>query len=674
MKNSRTIKVVFKVIFAACLVVVAAFFIVKGIIQKKIRQELTNLSPAMQVRFSSVHINMFSSSVSLDSLEINFIPYANQQENKHVLHFPEVYLKGIGFLKFLFSKELTANNLLLNRGDIYLDQYLLDKKDSAQIKIFTAIQWPFKKIFINDLELKNTTTFLQTNGADQILAEGDLAIGQVKMTNHDSTLHFARLDCNLSNISYGFPHSNDSIHMQKLMLDSRKETFQIDSLHIGSLNKVEIPSIKITGFNVPDLLRSDTAMIKGIKIDKGNIRISENENSLKTKSLPFDLKKIRVDVFQLSNASISYQDKINECRFRANVHLNKIEIKSLEKGDFNFGSVKCSLSGIHYSGNSYHNIEIKTAELDSKKEIAQIYDLKVIPQFGKYEFERKLGHQADRVEADIPRIDIMKLDVDKLFQKKIFAEKIKISGGRANVFRDRRLPRLQKICPLPITYLEKIPIDIRVKTCELAGSTVEYDEYPKTGYGQIGLLRLERIGASLSPLINHPIPSDPAYLTMKVNGSIMGSGTAYATIKMPLQKNNPYHVKGMIEKLEVTKLNSASENLGRIRIKSGLLDFLSFDFNMTAEKSTGKIIGAYHRLIIQQLKKHSDKKNVADVTSFMLRRLIIPLNKDQSLPERKRTGKVNYVRDPTRFVSYYFLQSLLTGIKASFALGFLLPK
>ena len=674
MKNVRIIKIAIKIIVAASLVIVAAFFIAKGVIEKKLRQELTNLSPAVQIRFSSAHVNMFSSEVSLNSLEINFIPYANQQESKHVLYFPQVSFKGISFIKFLFSKELAVNTLQPEGGNIHLDQFLLDKKDSLQTNIFTAIKWPFKKLLIERLELKRTTIFLHLNRAEQLLAKGDLVIGQVKMNNPDPALRFVSFDCNLSSISYGFPNSTDSIHMQKLMINSRKETLQIDSFHFGSPNKAEIPSIKITGLNVTDLLKSDTAIIKEIKIGEGNIRILANEKSLKTKSLPFDLKKIRVGAFQLSNASILLQDKINKCWFKASVYLNKIEIKCLRKGDLHFGSVSCSLSGIHYSGNSYHNVEIKRLELDSKKEIAEIYNLKVIPKFSKYEFARKLGHQADRVEAEIPRIDIIKPDLEKLFDKKMFAEEIKITGGSINIFRDRSLPRLQTISPLPVTYLKTIPIDIRIKSCELAVSTLEYDEYPKEGYGQIGFLRFEKISATLSPLVNHPVPSDPAYLTMKANGSIMGSGTAYATVKMPLQKNDPYYVKGAIEKLELTKLNSGSENLGKIRIKSGLLDFLSFDFRMTEERSTGKIIGSYHHLVIQQLKKHSEKKDVADVSSFMLRHLIIPLNKDTSLPERKRTGKVNYIRDPTRFVSYYVLQSLLTGIKASFSLGFLLPK
>ena len=61
------------------------------------------------------------------------------------------------------------------------------------------------------------------------------------------------------------------------------------------------------------------------------------------------------------------------------------------------------------------------------------------------------------------------------------------------------------------------------------------------------------------------------------------------------------------------------------------------------------------------------------VKSFFLKKLIIPRNKDRSLPVARRTGKVDYKRDPERYLSYYMLHALLVGIKSSFSLGFLLP-
>jgi hypothetical protein len=153
----------------------------------------------------------------------------------------------------------------------------------------------------------------------------------------------------------------------------------------------------------------------------------------------------------------------------------------------------------------------------------------------------------------------------------------------------------------------------------------------------------------------------------------MGSGNIDALLYLPLNSGN-YFVKGTINDLDLTKLNSSSENLGNLRIKSGFLDNLTFQFNFNEEKSTGELVGEYHNLILEKLKESDEGKKVARFQSFMLQKIIIPKNKDKTMSERKRIGKINYNRDPTRFISHYLLQSLMTGIKSSFKFGFLLPR
>ncbi|HZE84094.1 MAG TPA: hypothetical protein VE035_07280, partial [Puia sp.] len=155
-------------------------------------------------------------------------------------------------------------------------------------------------------------------------------------------------------------------------------------------------------------------------------------------------------------------------------------------------------------------------------------------------------------------------------------------------------------------------------------------------------------------------------------GSLMGSGTVTATTRLPLRKGEPYLVEGAFHELDVTTLNSSAENLGRIHLKSGILNKLAFQFDMGAEKATGKVVGEYHQLVVEKLKGGDDKK-VAKLKSFALREFIIPFNKDASLPESQRTGKVDYTRDRSRNFSFYLLHSLLVGVKSSFKLGFLLP-
>jgi hypothetical protein len=76
--------------------------------------------------------------------------------------------------------------------------------------------------------------------------------------------------------------------------------------------------------------------------------------------------------------------------------------------------------------------------------------------------------------------------------------------------------------------------------------------------------------------------------------------------------------------------------------------------------------------VVDKLRGTHEKK-VDKFKSFFLKKLIIPRDKDRTLPESKRTGKVDYKRDPERYFSFYLLHALLVGIKSSFSLGFLLP-
>jgi hypothetical protein len=314
--------------------------------------------------------------------------------------------------------------------------------------------------------------------------------------------------------------------------------------------------------------------------------------------------------------------------------------------------------------------------MDSREKIIEIHSLKTMPQFGKVEYGRRRGVQGNWVKASVPQIKILDADIRTLFQQKLVAGKMIVSGSDVYVYRDRRLPRKIRNQKLPVEYMKTLPIDIRVNSVTIEPSRVVYEEYPND-WIHTGVLRLEKMQMTLSPLINHPIAGDPEFMEMNATGSVMGSGTASAHFKMPLQENGVYYVKGKFENLSLPTLNSTAENLGDFSIKSGLLNFLNFEFTMTAARANGKIVGEYHNLVVDKIKidRHdSTQKEKAGFSSFMVHHVIIPKNKDKSMPERKRTGKVDYPRDPTRFVTYYFIKSLLDGVRSSFTFGFVLPK
>jgi hypothetical protein len=321
---------------------------------------------------------------------------------------------------------------------------------------------------------------------------------------------------------------------------------------------------------------------------------------------------------------------------------------------------------------AYEKLRLKNMELNSADSLLRIESIRIDPTVTKEEIGRIKKKQVDMVTSLCEGIEVNGLDVRSLPEHKLVADKITIHRNNIHVFRDRRLPRDEEEKPLPMDFLKSQPVSLRVKTVKFAATTFTYEEFPAKG-DRTGTLKIVRLSGSLSPLINHPVEGDPAYLTLVSEGSLMGSGTVMATTKMPLRKGDPYRVEGVFHELDVTKLNPSAENLGGIHLESGILNTLAFQFDMTAEKSTGKIVGEYHNLVVQKLKGLKGPKKVAKVKSLALRAFIIPLNKDRSLPESKRTGVVDYKRDPSRQFSYYLLHSLLVGVKKSFSLGFLLP-
>jgi hypothetical protein len=317
-------------------------------------------------------------------------------------------------------------------------------------------------------------------------------------------------------------------------------------------------------------------------------------------------------------------------------------------------------------------IHIRNLELDSKKRELRADTLRILPAIDKLEIGRIKGHQVDCVEASSEDLLISGLDVMALLKHRLTADEISIRESRAYVFRDRRLPLEEGEKPMPVQFLKSLPVLVRVQQVKIGSTSFTYEEYPKKG-GRTGTLKIVRLKGTISPLINHPEAGDPAYITMKMQGSLMGSGLVAATTKMPFHAGDAYEVEGAFHELDVTTLNNPAENLGRIHLESGMLNSLAFWFRMNDEKATGKIVGEYHDLVVDKLRENSDEKKVDKVKSFFLKKFIIPKDKDRSLPEKKRTGKVDYKRDPGRYFSYYLLHSLLVGVKSSFSLGFLLP-
>jgi hypothetical protein len=594
---------------------------------------------------------------------------------------------------------------------------------------------PFKSILINRFEMPDMNVWLCSDSGNKPLMKGSINMYDIGDDNPSKSslghnFDFTALECNVSNINYSIPGVYQTIQIKKLLLDSRKGILKIDSLNIVPQNSrpefadnakyhlngfaTTISSIEILKLDVMGLLNKK--FIAGsIHVNGGIAHIVKSAKMLKSsqpQAVPVSYltqipEEVRIDTFNINhfsleftgfskadlqpyknafdsgqpqNFSIKYLEitKVDLAVYPGNK--NQFNIERLNVSNFNgsksrlhFDAVTCSLANIKYAiPGSYRTMRLKKLIMDSRKGSLFVDSLGITTQYPKFEFGRKLGRQADFLEAVFPRIEILGLNTSQLLQNKLVADKLIIDNTKAYFFRDRRLPREQKKQPMPNDYFKQLPLDVRINLFQLNNASIVSEEFPKKGT-QSGMIKIERLNLSMSPILNNPGKTDPEYSTTSMEGLIMKAGIIQATIRAPLEKNI-YFIQGVIKNLDLPKLNASSENLGNFHIESGVLNTLDFQFTATEKKASGKIIGEYHDLVIDRLKDKNGEKEVAKVPTFFLKHVIIPKNKDKSMAVAKRTGDIDYDRDPTRLVTFYLLKALLSGIRSSFDLGFLLPE
>jgi len=467
------------------------------------------------------------------------------------------------------------------------------------------------------------------------------------------------------------------------IIDSLSVLYRPDSSKTEYYHQFSLPLVDISGINYFKLISGKSFSASGLDLNNCDVllnsRLMETPDTVAKKLLskikiPF--QNITFGKISLTNASIKKTNSKKDLAENVNLTITNVELNNIDsfavKKDLQFSNIIGELNNVNYSLPGYHTLQVNNMSFNSKDSILKIDSLQIHPQLSKLELGNKLGHQADCITATVPSITLSGIDFRKLQENKIIADKLNINDVIVYVFRDRRLPRQMKDQPMTAEYLKQIPFDIFINSFDLKNTTATSEEFPKDGE-KTGYLKITGINVTIKPFFNN-VNKDHSTLQASVRGNIMSAGAIHADIDLSLSSGIE-HINGSINELQLTALNPSAENLGKFHVESGVLNRLDFTFSASDKKASGKIVGVYHNLVLDKLKETKDGKlKKASLPTFALKTFIIPKNKDASMPVEKRTGKIDFERDPTRFITFYYIKALLDGIRNSFSLGFLLPQ
>jgi hypothetical protein len=435
--------------------------------------------------------------------------------------------------------------------------------------------------------------------------------------------------------------------------------------------KAEIQTITLKGVGLYQLIINKKLKIKDVVIANGSVRVNRKTSATKPRDhqKPAKIKKIFVGRILIQNINTAIaSDSVTQWSGILNITLNNVHSSDTASIDnikaYQINDIEAKMTNLSFNDlKGFYEIRVAALSFSSNEKKLRLDSLILAPKHPKYKFSRVVGKQIDRVNTSIPHLEITGLQYNQLRDSSFIATKIEINSPEVFSFRDKRMEfKETKNKPLPIEAIKRFNFGIEVDTVKITDGKITYEEFPPDGF-KSGAVVFEDLQATLVNVSDKVYQNRSPYATLNASAKIMGQGLIQASFSLPLDGKKPYHAKGKIGPMPLYHINPALENLAFIKIESGTLNNLNFDFNYNDRVSNGTLIINYQDLKIIGLKKEKSK-NESDLKTFLIN-AVVKNDKNKEMPAEKRTGTIEFERDRKRQIFNFWWKSLLSGIKAS---------
>jgi hypothetical protein len=292
----------------------------------------------------------------------------------------------------------------------------------------------------------------------------------------------------------------------------------------------------------------------------------------------------------------------------------------------------------------------------------------MIPLHGRQEFYRHLEFQSERVDAFIENITATGFHIYSAGQNPVFIfSRVSLSGGKIEIFRDRRPPFDEERRPkMPARLIATSTTRFYTENVEISDIDIIYSEFPEEAdpsefENSIGMVEFINLKASISNITNlSDSLSIDSIMHIAASAEIFNTGRLSMEIIYNLKDiNGGYMARGTLGKMDLEAINPALYPLTGIKVEEGVHHGSEFSFSGNDEKSEGILKMSWSGLLIDLT---PDAGNfLSSLTRFAGRTF---LYRPSGSPDSNNSagGEIYFERDTTRFVFHYWWNCYLSGI------------
>ncbi len=551
--------------------------------------------------------------------------HARQQKKRITADIPGVFANGFSLGNFL-KKDFSMDTIRMSGGVFTLHTPITKDKeddiDKTENDYIRFIEKTFKK---SGKSLQFDTMRI-----------GQLDIAEVYNIPEDSTARPNRFKALLSKL--------------KLAGEEKSDSLAADSVAQTTIPADTLPAPEIT------LPPADTILAASPHTNPG---------------------KGLIKYIGITNSQLYWkQDTLHHpylSKLNISIHANGLLLDSLHK--FNLFN---HLQGLVITIKDYsvllpdklNMIRIGKLQFDIHQGELAVQDLNLIPQVNKYEYAKKVGHQASWQHLQGLNIRLQGIDLYKVMRDRgIVARKLALYDGKLDIFRDKELPiPVNQRRPMPQDALKNLKFPVLIDSITMEDFDVSVTNRLNSRMPE-GNIFFTDIDATISNVVN----TDSAilarrYALVTASTKVMGKGplTAHFTFDL-FDEDNEFLFDGHLAgPMDAREFNSILSAMAFVKVESGTIKDLKLQAKGDNLYATGNMIFLYNDLKVSTInKKNLKTTGMGKVLKTFFANTFVVKKNNPALKFFPREGAMYYERNPQKIIFDYITKTTLSGIVSS---------
>jgi hypothetical protein len=339
------------------------------------------------------------------------------------------------------------------------------------------------------------------------------------------------------------------------------------------------------------------------------------------------------------------------------LHVTEKSLKN--KIPFNFSEVSLKSDSLYYSLNSDHDLQAKKLVL--KKGILNISDFRIIPKYGKVEFDKRQKLENDRFDINIPQIRMKDFawgfNDDKL---QLQSSKTSISEAQVHIYRNKLLPDDNSKKPLYSRTLRELETKLKFDEIKITNANLIYEE-KTVATRPPGKVMFSKLDVTIANVSNINMDSEEFPLTtLKAKARFMGRSNLNFNMEFDIKDpEDNFKFSGNLSGIEGEAMNSFLKPAMNIEVQ-GKISSLYFNFFGNDYSALGDTRLQYHDFKVEVLRKDGERKNklLTGLANLILKNNVANKKMDQK--------NVSAIRDQTKSFWNFLWLCIRNGALKSF--------